>query len=184
MPSNVPAAPRPSVAARGGRRSRALLAALLLSAPVSAVQLPQALLAEPATLSLHPSPPLRPLTGLDGWRLYSVFSRGDGLGTASLSLGESTLLTVQAGDHLPGGVEVLAVQRDRLLLRRGAQVGELVMQGRALRAPETAISAVTVEPAGVLPALPVGCESFVQAGVPLDELQALGGCPTAADPNL
>ncbi|WP_271105181.1 hypothetical protein [Pseudomonas tohonis] len=184
MPNSAPAAPRPSVASRGGRRSRALLAALLLSAPVSAVQLPKALLAEPAPLSLKPYPAPRPLAGLDSWRLYSVFSRGDGQGLASLSLDDGRLLSVQAGDRLPDGIEVLAVERDRLLLRRGAQVGELVIQGRALRAPDAASLAVDVEPAAMLPVLPAGCESFVQAGVPLDELQALGGCPTAADPSL
>ena len=173
----------PSVATRGGRRSRALLAALLLSAPVSAVQLPRALLAEPAPVA-EALPCAPPAGGLDGWRLYSVFSRGDGQGLASLSLDDGRLLSVQAGDRLPDGIEVLAVERDRLLLRRGIQVGELVIQGRALRAPDAAIRAVDVEPAVTLPVLPAGCESFVQAGVPLDELQALGGCPTAADPDL
>lgn len=179
MPTSAPAAPRPSP--RPGRRSLVLLAALLASAPALAVQLPKALLAEPATLSLKPYPAPRPLTGLDGWRLYSVFSRGDGQGLASLSLDDGRLLSVQAGARLPDGTEVLAVERDRLLLRRGGQVGELVIQGLALRAPATAIRAVDVEPATTVPVLPAGCESFVQAGVPLDELQALGGCPMAVD---
>ncbi|EQM70057.1 hypothetical protein L682_10925 [Aquipseudomonas alcaligenes OT 69] len=180
MPSNVPAAPRPSP--HPGRRSLALLAALLASAPALAVQLPGALLAEPAPLSLQPPPPLRPLVGLDGWRLYSVFSRGDGQGTASLSLDDTTLLTVQAGVRLPSGIEVLEVQRDRLLLRRGAQVGELVIQGRASRVAELSPGTVVAERAPVLPTLPAGCESFAQAGVPLDELQALGGCPQVNAP--
>jgi hypothetical protein len=40
---------------------------------------------------------------------------------------------------------------------------------------------MTSEAPGNLPSLPPDCEAFALGGVPLDELQALGGCPSLAE---
>lgn len=176
MPSNAPKPWPPEAHRRRAPWGPALLLALL-PLPLAAVELPTALLAPPR---LHLQP-LGALPGLSAWRLHGVFSRGDGQGSATLSLEDGPPFSVRTGDRLPGGVEVLAIQRDRLLLRRGRQLGELVILGRAPGTGDSAVASMASEAPGNLPSLPPDCEAFALGGVPLDELQALGGCPSLAD---
>ncbi|WP_165668653.1 hypothetical protein [Metapseudomonas otitidis] len=176
MPSNAPKPCPPEAHWRQAPWGLALLLALL-PPPLAAVELPTALLTPPR---LHLQP-LGALPGLSAWRLHGVFSRGDGQGSATLSLEDGPPFSVRTGDRLPGGVEVLAIQRDRLLLRRGHELGELVILGRAPGTSDSAVASMASEAPGNLPSLPPDCEAFALGGVPLDELQALGGCPSLAE---
>lgn len=168
MPSNV----QP-------RRPESLvwLLGLCLGGHAHAVQLPVTLLPAAPAITV---PAARPLAGIEGWRLHGVFSSSrSAAGWAMLSLGDGAAISVRVGDGLPGGIQVKGVERDHLWLQRGEEQALLYLQGAVVAERQ-----VPDEPAALLSGplradvLPVGCAPYAAAGVPVEELITLGGCPS------
>lgn len=150
-----------------------LLLGVGLSGEARAVQLPVALLPSPPPITV---PAARPLAGIDDWRLHGLFSSSQpDAGWALLSLGDGVAISVRVGDSLPGDVRVQAVERDHLWLQRGGEQALLYLQRSAVVAsqPHGESAAAPADP------LPEGCAAYAAAGVPVDELITLGGCPSA-----
>ncbi len=157
--------------------ARLWLLGLCLGGHAHAVQLPVTLL--PATPAIT-VPAARPLAGIDSWRLHGVFSSSRSeAGWAMLSLGEGAAISVRVGDRLPGGIQVKGVERDHLWLQRGEEQALLYLQGVGVaerHAPDEPVALL----AGPVRAdvLPAGCAPYAAAGVPVEELITLGGCPS------
>ncbi len=168
MPSNVqPRRPEPLV----------WLLGLCLGGHAHAIQLPLTLMPAAPAITV---PAARPLAGIEDWRLHGVFSSSRAeAGWAMLSLGDGAAISVRVGDRLPGGVQVKGVERDHLWLQRGEEQALLYLQGAVVTERQVPDDPVAVL-SGPLRAdvLPEGCASFAAAGVPVEELITLGGCPS------
>lgn len=159
-----------------GRHIGGYAAAVLLGLcwPVSAaaVQLPVALLPVDAPWTLPLSPPL---VGLDNWRLHGLFYQSSGGGWALLSTDKASALHAESGAMLQDGIHLEAIANDGVWLVRG-QYRTFLRLSSMPHSVVTHDNALSLNPEAVVPS--DACQMYISGGVPIDELSALGICPS------
>lgn len=119
-----------------------------------------------------------PLSGLDSWRLQGVFFQQGGGGWLLLSTDTLNTRRLEPGALVQDGIYLDSLERDGAWFVRGQYRAYLRMSG-ALHTTEVAPTYREPSAETETEVATDACQGYRAGGVPLEELSALGVCPTA-----